>query len=688
MTFLNPLLLFGLAAVAIPIAVHLFNFRKPQRLDFSTLRFVRAIEATSMRRVRIRQWLLLALRVLAVAALVLAFAQPILPAAAGGAFADEGARSVAVVLDNSLSMTLRDRGGERLDQAKELAAAAADALARGDERTLILTAPPPGTQPLPYESAGPVLDAIEEVRAGSGAGTLAQAIARAASGLQNGLHPRREIVVVSDLQASTLGESVRAPLPEDVTLVLLPVGAGETVNTAVTDARVASRIVEPGRPVQIEATVERFGGEPGTVGASLWLDGRRLSEVAVELTPGVPATARFAATPPGRGALGGEVRIEPDDAAWDDARALAIEVPPAPRVVVVRGAGERSDLVALALGLSAETGGIALSEVPEEAFAGVDLAETDVVVLVGAGGAAQDARLDGFVGAGGGVLVFAGAEAALPGLSTLLGRLGGGRFAGIETTEDGWDLTDADTDHPLFQGVFEDGDAARRLEALDVQRAARYVGAGGDERTLVSMQSGAPFLHELRRGDGRVLVVGVAPDPAWSDLPSRGLFVPLLYRAVALLAAGSASGAPDEGGLVRVEGATPGVPLTLVGPDSVAVVPPQRAVPGGLLVDVEGAAERPGLYRIVQAGRTLRAVAVNGGAEESDPTALSADEAAERLEAVTGQPVRIMDSAALQSDADPARGGPPLWTWFLAVALAALVAETLLTTRWRAAPEA
>ena len=83
MGFLNPLLLVGLAAAAIPIVVHLFNFRRPQRVDFSTLRFVREIEATAMRRVRIRQWLLLALRTLAVLFLVLAFARPTRTADAG-----------------------------------------------------------------------------------------------------------------------------------------------------------------------------------------------------------------------------------------------------------------------------------------------------------------------------------------------------------------------------------------------------------------------------------------------------------------------------------------------------------------------------------------------------------------------------------------------------------------------------
>ena len=683
MTFLNPLVLFGLAAAAIPILIHLFNFRRPQRIDFSTLRFLREIEATSMRRVRIQQWLLLALRLTAVVCLVLAFARPMLPQASAGVFGDDGAKSVAVVLDNSLSMTLRDAGGAYLDQAKALALAAIEATGRGDQRTLVPVVPGPGQRSLPYESSGPVLDAIEEVRVRSGSRTLVKAVSRASSGLQNAVHPRREIVVVSDLQASTFGETLAAPLPDDVDLVLLPVGSGEVTNTAVTGARVASRIVEPGRPVQIEAEVTRFGGDAGTLGASLWLDGRRVSEASVDVTPGTPARVQFQATPPTRGALGGEVRIEPDEAEWDDVRALAVEVPPPPRVAIVRGAGARSDLVSLALGLSAETGGLTLNEVAAEGFAGIDLGATDVVILVGTGGDAG--RLGQFVQRGGGVVVFPG-DADLASVNETLGAIGGGRFTDVEVTERAWELTDADTEHPLFAGVFEDGDTSRRLEAVSVDRAARYVPGGGDEQTVVGLQSGAPFLHEVRAGQGKVLVVGVAPDPEWSDLTQRGLFVPLLYRAVAYLSAGSAAGAPEEDGLVRVEGASPDVPITLVGPDSVATVPEQRAVPGGILVDVRGSAERPGLYRIAQGDRTLRVISVNEDSAESDPTPLSAQDAAQRLEEATGRPVRVLDAAEVR--AGPERtSGPPLWTYLLALALLCLVAETLLTTRWRAVSE-
>ena len=71
MTFLNPLVLFGLVAAAIPLIIHLINFRRPKRVDFSSLEFLKELQKTTMQRVRIKQWLLLLLRTLAIACLIL-----------------------------------------------------------------------------------------------------------------------------------------------------------------------------------------------------------------------------------------------------------------------------------------------------------------------------------------------------------------------------------------------------------------------------------------------------------------------------------------------------------------------------------------------------------------------------------------------------------------------------------------
>ncbi len=695
MTFLNPLLLAALAAVAIPVVVHLFHFRRPQRLDVPTLRFLRAVEATAVRRLRLRQWLLLALRVTAVVALVLAFARPTRTAAFGGLFADGGARSVAVVVDNSRSMTLRDAQGDLFGQARRIAEATLEATGPGDERTVLATAAPSGARPVPFTTAGPALDALAALRPATGAEALTATVARAGSVLESAVHPRREVVVVSDLQASTFSDSVRADLPADVSLTLLPLAARVRPNTAVTEVRVATAMVEPGRPVRIEATVRRFGGRAGTVAASLTLGGTRVAEASVAVTPGQPSTVVFTATPRTRGWTGGEVRIEADagageEAAWDDVRHFALHVPPPPRVLVVRGDGARTDLVALALGVAAERGGMALSEIAEGALAGADLGRTDVVVLVGptAVSAAAADRLGRFVAAGGGVLAFPGTP--VDALNPALAAIGGGRIAGAVGALGGpslGGLASTDLGHPIFAGVFDS--SAPTVESPDVRRAARYVPGRGDEQTLMQLAAGPPLLHEIRRGAGRTLHVGVAPDPAWSDLPERGLFVPLLVRSVAYLAAGSAIGdgaAPDGDRTVRVEGAVGDGPLRLVGPAG-AVPAELRPVPGAVLVGLDGATSA-GVYRVVQGDRVLRTVAVNEDARESDPAVLEPAEAARRLEAATGRPVRLVDArdGAGVAAANGQTPGVPLWTWFLALALAALVAETAVATRWR--PEA
>ena len=684
MGFLNPFLLVGLAAAAIPIVVHLFNFRRPERVDFSTLRFVREIEATAMRRVRIKQWLLLALRTLAILFLVLAFARPT-PTADASVFEEGAAQSLVLVLDNSRSMSLRDAQGELLEQARTLGEAVIDATGAGDERTVLPVARPPEYRPVPFVTPGPALDAVEATVALAGAEPLTAAIARAASLLEGAAHPRREIVVVSDLQAATFTDSSSAAVPEGVHITLAPLGGRRQTNTAVTDVRVLSRIVEPGRPVEIEATVVRYGGRPGTVGAALRVDGSRVAETAVDLIPDVPATVRFTATPPARGWLGGEVRIDPDAAEWDDARWFALRVPPPPRVLLVRGDGARADLVALALGVAAESGSLSVNEIADGALAGADLERVDAVVLVGADPTASAGRLAPFVAAGGGVLAFPGDQPEA--LNALLGAVGGGQITGTLGQRDGDRLgtsTDLDLDHPLFAGVF---DSARpRPEAIDIRRIARYRPGGGDEGTLIGSQPGPPLLQEIRYGAGSVLLLGVAADLGWSDLAQRGLFVPLLFRSAGYLAAGSSAvDSGDEGaGQIRVTGVDASAPLRLVGPDGATVTPAQRTVPGAVVLDIADVAARAGLYRVVQGVRTLRVVAVNEDARESDPAALDPAEAARRLEAVTGRPVTVAASAAALAGGEEG-AGTPWWTVCLALALACLVAETLVAARWRPA---
>src|SRR3954466_15118724 len=108
MAFLSPLFLVGLAAIAIPVLVHLIQRERKRVVAFPSLMFVRRIPYQSVRRRRIRHWLLLALRAAALALLVLAFARPFFRESAIALAASGGAREVVILLDQSASMGYGD----------------------------------------------------------------------------------------------------------------------------------------------------------------------------------------------------------------------------------------------------------------------------------------------------------------------------------------------------------------------------------------------------------------------------------------------------------------------------------------------------------------------------------------------------------------------------------------------------
>src|SRR5712691_4825929 len=104
MSFLTPLFLAGLGAIAVPILIHLIQRERKRVVQFPSLMFLQRIPYQSVRRRRIRNWLLLAMRVAAIALLVLAFARPFFPQGAPAAAAPGGDREVVILLDQSASM--------------------------------------------------------------------------------------------------------------------------------------------------------------------------------------------------------------------------------------------------------------------------------------------------------------------------------------------------------------------------------------------------------------------------------------------------------------------------------------------------------------------------------------------------------------------------------------------------------
>ena len=133
MTFLNTAILFGLIAGAIPIIIHLITRQKAKTVFFSTLRFLKELQNQQIRRLKIRQILLLILRTLIILLLVLAFARPTLKRRLSTGVSSAAKTTAVLILDNSLSMGLETSGQQLYDLARQRAQELEELFTAGDE---------------------------------------------------------------------------------------------------------------------------------------------------------------------------------------------------------------------------------------------------------------------------------------------------------------------------------------------------------------------------------------------------------------------------------------------------------------------------------------------------------------------------------------------------------------------------
>ena len=710
MTFLNPLLLLGLAAAAIPLIIHLFNFRRPRRVDFSSLVFLHELKKSTMQRVRIKQWLLLALRTLAIASVALAFARPTMTGPVAGTLGGSGRTTMALVVDRSASMTLRDGGGAYFDQVQTLAQALLQEAGSGDE-FLLVPVPADGQSPTFHQNTASVIEALESLETGAGHETIAGALRRTAAYLTDRPTINRDVFVLSDFQESTLSDSLAAELPEGTRLLLMPVGTDGRANVAVSDVRVVSQIVTEDQPVRFEAVITNHGAEDlqGLV-VSLVLEGKRVAQATLDVAADVQASTLLTASPRGSGWLSGRIELEENAYLFDNARAFALNIPEQRNVLLVEGVGADTRYLQIALSsdLSERSGRFVTERIEENALASTTLGAFDAVILAGVQtlSTGEQAAIEQYLQGGGGVLFFAGDDVQWDEYNALLGRLGGGRIEGISEARPDSDpsrdlsvgvFDRVDTDHPLFEGMFESMPGGERptLEQPMLLRSIDYVAGSGNEQSIIALSGGRPFLSEIRVGQGSLLLYAVEAGVSWSDFPVRGLFLPMLHRSLVYLSAGgSVVGEAMEAGAslqLLLQGIDPGVEIRVRNRDGEVFIPEQREVFGGVVTTLGGAFFLPGSYDVMAGSEMVRRVLVHPPALESDLALADPEVAADHLSDLTAAQVDIVkvgvaSGAPLDEQLRAARTGVELWNVFLALALVFLLAEMVVSKHFR--PEA
>ena len=715
MGLLAPLFLLGLAAVAVPVIIHMRLRHRSQVVPFPSLMFISRAPYRSVRRRRLRDLLLLALRCLALALLAVAFARPLFQGdAAVGAAAPN--RLTVVLLDNSFSMGF----GGRWQRATTAAASAFDGMGAGDRGALILYSDQAEMVSAPTSDGSLLATLAREAQLVPRATSLLPAIQVARGVLADAGSPAvRELVIVSDFQRSSWAADNVASLPRGVELRLVDVRSDteDRGNAAVTDVVLDHSRVSPNEPgggdreqVGIAARVsyQGVGGaaeEDGAAGplraeVDLLFDGEVIQTRAVELPLDSSTMVNFAPEVLERErTTRGTVRLREDPLDTDNEFHFVLSPAHEVGVLVIEPGGDRRRGRYLEEALSlGRRPFLRVNRVQASGFGPTMLEGKSVVVINDSAQQlppAAGAAVVRFVREGGGLLL--GVERGLNTTSALLGEFGVrseqqvDRLSGTPGS-----LAWFDTGHPVF-AVF----AAARSGDFSSASFFRYHRLETPEGAvpIALFDDGSPALLDLMpstsedsaadaadRTAGRVLVLPTSFDTFWNTLPLQAVFLPFVHRSVQYLAGYSVPRSwyrVGEIASVELPGLAGGE-----GDGYISVAPSGRERRLGtgsddLLLDVE----EPGFYdfREVRADVTAErlTLAANVPVSESDLGALDLDEFMSRI-----RPDQAEDASADQASAvtpEERERRQRLWWYLIAAAAAVLAAEGLFGNRRRAA---
>lgn len=687
MNFLNPLALVGLAAAAVPILLHLLNLRKLRTVDFSTLEFLKELKKTRIRKLRLKQWLLLLLRVLLVIALALAFARPTVDVRLPGVSAASNT-SIVILLDNSFSMDLADVRGSRIKQAREAALRLVGSLRDGDEVALIPMASPDDMRfgDLSRDRSA-LADALPALETSFSAARLGDALRRASAALSDARHAHKQVFVITDMQKNIAADIDSLALFDgSVQTWIVPVGesaASIERNLSIDSVGMVTTLFESGRSVDVTATVHNHGESDvqGVITGILFND-ERMSQQAPDLPAGGSVVVSLQGTPRAEGVVRGAVEIEGDALTADDKRWFGFIVPQKPRVSLF-GSPQGARFVQLALGGGGDSS-LRRSQVETfslDKLAAVDLSSRDVVALVGVPALSRSdaARLSAWVEGGGGLLLFGTPDTDLEAAKALFELMGLGLPERRAYKQGGAArFTAIDAQHPLFDGVFKKGEQISEA-AISPSITEALVAVGIP--AVAAVGDGA-VIAEKPLGQGRVVWCGLAPTLEGSNFPVTGFFVSFVHRSVSYLSAKSSISATAEVGqpvTVRMPPRTGTGIVSLVEPDGTISSRRTSGAAGSAVLQLEGL-RMPGVY-VVQTpeGRPLATIAVNAPASESVLDRTAPEDLAVLLAPVAGSAdrVRVVPSAASELSLDELRtvGVTELWSLFALLALLFALSE-------------
>ena len=684
MTFLNPFVLFGLAAAAIPILLHLLNLRKLKTVEFSTLRFLKELQKTSIRKLKTQQIILLILRTLIVIFSVLAFSRPTVKSTLPS-IGTHAKSSIIIVLDNSLSMDITDEDGNRFSKAKKLTSEILGALEEGDEMAFIpLSSLIKNRKRSFSRNFAWLKEEIDQCSVNPATASLNDGL-RAAQGLLDAsLHVNKEIYILTDLQQQEIHslELDSIKLFDDKTSVfLLPSSESNNSidqNISIDTAIFISRVYAKDKPVELQTKLYNSSvSDAKGIIVSVLFNGERVAQRTVDIGAGSNVNISLQGIPHTTGLIKGEIQIENDVLESDNHRYFSFIISSAPKVALI-GNQLETDFISLSIAPHASL----LKSYSANQSASVHFEDFDLLILATTLSQTEMQRIDAYIQNGGSVLFFPSSTESIAVQQQFFSGMGLGPIIFQEFSESNPGICiSADRQHPILQGVFKGfnsesglGDSPKIIKALCSQ-------AG---QSIISMQGGS-FLNEIRRGEGKVMYCAVPPSPAWSSFPFTGLMPTIIYRSAQYLSAKEVFTLEKTAGqeaiiLIPTKSSASSI-FTIKDPNGFESDMQAADLPGGMSLQF-GKPEMTGVYGVFSKDKNpITSLIVNQSSKEGHLIYKNVQESMPALKKRLNYPESLIvlnKNESIANSVAKARIGTELWRFFILLALLCAITEMIV----------
>ena len=649
MGFLAPLMLAGLVAVAVPIAIHLIGRQRARVVEFAALDFLLATRRKTAKRLRLRERLLLLVRALVCIAIAIALAKPFTSCERKGPMVTRGPQAAVLVIDDSFASAYVIDGKPWLYKAAEESRRILSQL--GPEAEIAIVRASEGADH-PSELTRDHLrlrDQLLALEPSARPADTTRALTRAAQLLAASSHARKTVFLLS-LQQKTGLRPDEAPWGKDgPALVAVDLRPHEMANFAVTSLAVDADPGAGSRGVKFDAQIANFSDTAATVETQLAIGDRVVARGTLALAAGEKKLKSFIAVlPPGTRATDASVTVGPagqrqagplrggDDLAIDDRRWVSATLRDQVRVLLVNGdprtVRHDDELFYVEAALrpgDREDSGTSVRAITAEELAGIvpksrgrgapaiNLDDFDVVVLANVAALPTErvTVLAQWLQRGGGILIAPGDRVDPAAYDrTMLPLMPQSLRDPIDVT---WGVTPDErdsralhlvkweADHPIFAPFSKD-----RPELIADARFYKIALLGpttatADRKVLARYTNGAAALVEASTGAGRTLLFTSTLDRDWNDLAIHRGYLPLVQQAVRHLARKHTRGSQGDhfvgssvvlatGDLRRLE---------VRGPDGLGAVFEGDRIKGRSSVRFNKTS-RPGVYRVVGTDQT------------------------------------------------------------------------------------